>query len=328
MKNILIVDDDEINLVLARRALAKEYNIITATSGFEAIEILENNEIDLILLDISMPEMDGRETMQHIRNRNEWKKIPIVFLTADFSPETEVQCLTDGAEDFISKPFIPKVMQSRVSRIVELTDLRNDLEERLAEKARQVELVTLNSIMAIAHTIEAKDLYTSGHSTRVAKCSVAIARRLGVDEEDIKNLNYIALLHDIGKIGVPDAILNKESRLDDEEFEKIKKHPSIGYDILKGITMIPNLPEGALYHHERYDGTGYPMGLKGEEIPYMARIIAIADAYDAMTSDRAYRKALSKENVINELKKGKGSQFDLHILDEFLKMLNAGFVLE
>lgn len=328
MKHILIVDDNQMNLTLAKHALSADYDVTLVKSGFEALDFLAENSTDLILLDISMPEMDGKETMKRIREKKELKSIPIIFLTADSAPETEVQCLNDGADDFIAKPFVPQVMRSRVSRILELTDLRNDLEARLAEKTKQVELVTLNAIMAIANTIEAKDQYTSGHSIRVARCSVAIASHMGMSEDELRNLDFMALLHDIGKIGIPDAILNKPARLDDDEFAVIKKHPSIGFEILRNINTIPDLQSGALYHHERFDGAGYVSGLKGEEIPFNARIIAIADAYDAMTSDRAYRKALSSEEVIAELEKGRGKQFDPKILDAFLEMLRNGYTLK
>jgi len=328
MKHILIVDDNKTNLTLAKNELSKEYQVTPVLSGFAALQFLEKRSTDLILLDINMPEMDGRETMRRIKANEKWSKIPIIFLTADSTPETESQCLSDGADDFIAKPFVPQVMQSRVSRILELSDLRNDLEAKLVEKTKEVEMVTLNAVMAIANTIEAKDLYTSGHSNRVAKCSVEIAKRMGMSEDDIKELNFKALLHDIGKIGVPDAILNKPMALEEDEFAIIKKHPVIGGDILKNIAIVSNLHYGALYHHERYDGKGYPKGLMGDEIPYEARIIAIADTYDAMTSDRAYRKALPRELVIAELERCKGKQFDPKITDVFIEMLRTGFSLE
>lgn len=328
MKHILIVDDNKTNLTLAKNELSKEYQVTPVLSGFAALQFLEKRSTDLILLDINMPEMDGRETMRRIKANEKWSKIPIIFLTADSTPETESQCLSDGADDFIAKPFVPQVMQSRVSRILELSDLRNDLEAKLVEKTKEVEMVTLNAVMAIANTIEAKDLYTSGHSNRVAKCSVEIAKRMGMSEDDIKELNFKALLHDIGKIGVPDAILNKPMALADDEFAIIKKHPVIGGDILKNIAIVSNLHYGALYHHERYDGKGYPKGLMGDEIPYEARIIAIADTYDAMTSDRAYRKALPRELVIAELERCKGKQFEPKITDVFIEMLRTGFSLE
>lgn len=328
MKHILVVDDNKTNLTLVKNELSKKYQVTPVISGFQALKFLEKKPTDLILLDLSMPEMDGRETMRRIRENEDWAKIPIIFLTADNTPETESQCLADGADDFISKPFVPQVMQRRVERILELSELRNDLETRLEEKTIEVELVTLNAIKAIANAIEAKDSYTRGHSNRVANCSVAIASRLDVGAEELKNIKHMALLHDIGKIGVPDELLNKPMPLADEEFEIIKKHPVIGYEILKNFNMIPNMNYGALYHHERYDGKGYPIGLEGDEIPFPARIIAIADSYDAMSSDRAYRKALPKDVVIEELIKGRGTQFDPEITDVFVEMLKEGFSLE
>lgn len=328
MKHILVVDDNKTNLAVVKNELSKKYQVTPVISGIQALKFLEKVQPDLILLDLIMPEMDGRETMRRIKENARWSRIPIIFLTADNTPETEAQCLADGADDYISKPFVPLVMERRVERILELYELRHDLEIRLEQKKRQVERVTLNAIMAISNTIEAKDTYTSGHSTRVARCSVAIAERLGMDDDGLRNIKYMALLHDIGKIGVPDMILNKTARLDDEEFAIIKKHPTRGFDILKCFSTIHNLHYGALYHHERYDGKGYPVGLQGEAIPYESRIIAIADAYDAMTSDRAYRRALSKEVVIEELEKGRGTQFDPDMAELFIEMIKEGFSLE
>lgn len=324
MKHILIVDDNKTNLIMAKQELSSDYRITAVTSGQQAVEFLEKRRTDLILLDILMPELDGRETMRLIRERKEWEKIPIIFLTADSSPMTEAQCLSDGADDFIAKPFVPQVMRSRISRILELHELRNDLEASLEEKTREMELVTINSIMAIAKTIEAKDIYTSGHSERVAKCSVEIAKRLGWNEDKIRDLSYIALLHDIGKLAIPDSVLNKPAPLNEEEFEIFKKHPVVGSEILKDIRAIENMAYGALYHHERYDGGGYPKGIAGKEIPVEARIIAVADTYDAMTTDRPYRKRLSDEVVISEFQTGKGTQFDPEIADIFIEMLHEG----
>lgn len=323
--DVLIVDDDDFNLTIASDILRGEFLIHTAQTGEEALECLETEHPRLILLDLHMPGMDGRETMKKIRARERCKKIPIIFLTADSKPETEKECLVLGASDFITKPFVPMVVQSRIRRIMELADLQNDLEARLDEKTKLVEKVSLNAIMVIANTIDAKDTYTSGHSVRVAKCASAIARKLGWEESEIQNLYYIALLHDIGKIGVPDAILNKPGRLNNEEFDVIKKHPVIGNDILKDIRMIKDVADGALYHHERYDGRGYPFGIAGEEIPLCARIIGIADSYDAMTSNRIYRRKLNAPKVTEEFEKGRGSQFDPQLTDLFLEMIQDHF---
>ncbi len=327
MKHILIVDDNKTNLVMAKQELSAEYSVTPVVSGAQALQFLEKKHTDLILLDINMPEMDGRETMRRIRANEAWSKIPIIFLTADSAPETEAQCLSDGADDFVAKPFVPNVMKSRISRVLELHELRNDLEAKLEEKTKQVELVTLNSIMAIAKAIEAKDTYTSGHSDRVASISVEIAKRLGWEEERVRDLNYMSLMHDIGKIGVPDAILNKPMPLRDDEWEILKRHSTVGGEILKNIRTIHNLYQGALYHHERYDGKGYPCGLAGENIPIEARIIAIADAYDAMTTNRAYRDKLAPEKVLAELEGARGTQLDSELVDVFLKMLREGIQL-
>lgn len=324
-RHILVVDDDKLILKVAEDILEGSYQVSGVRSGEEALAFLETFSPDLILLDLHMPGMDGRETMNRIMNNRQWKNIPIIFLTADTKPETETECLYLGASDFITKPFVPQVVLSRISRIIELNDLRTDLETRLEKKTKLVEKVTLNSIMAIANTIDAKDTYTSGHSIRVAKCSEEIARTLGWEEAEIQNIHYIALLHDIGKIGIPDSILNKPARLGNEEFAIIKKHPVIGGEILKDIHMIEHVAEGALYHHERYDGKGYPHGLKGEEIPLCARIVGIADAYDAMTSNRVYRSKLSDEQVISEFERCRGTQFDPELTDLFLEMLKEGF---
>nr|MBP3598377.1 diguanylate cyclase [Eubacterium sp.] len=328
MKHILVVDDSKTNLAIAKQELSEDYQVTPVISGFQALQFLEKRTTDLILLDINMPEMDGKETLRRVKQNPLWAKIPIIFLTADSTPETESDCLALGADDFIAKPFVPKVMKRRISRIIELNELRYDLETRLEEKTREVELVTIQSIMAIARTIDEKDKYTSGHSSRVAKCSVALAKRLGWSEEECQNLHYVALLHDIGKIGVPDNILNKPSRLTDSEFAIIKKHPVMGNAILKDIKTIAHVNEGALYHHERYDGSGYPCGLKGEEIPITARIVGIADAYDAMTSSRIYRPKLTEEKVIQEFETGSGTQFDPEFCRIFVEMLREGFSLE
>ncbi len=196
--------------------------------------------------------------------------------------------------------------------------------QELAEKQRQLQRVTLQTITTIANIIDAKDEYTKGHSQRVADYSAAIARELGYDEEYVNNVRYIGLLHDIGKIGIPDSILNKPGKLTDEEFELMKRHVEIGGNILKDNRMIKDLSDGARYHHERYDGRGYMQHLKGEEIPEIARIIGLADAYDAMTSNRVYRKRLTDEQVTEELERCAGAQFDPRIAGVFIRLIRQG----
>ena len=191
----------------------------------------------------------------------------------------------------------------------------------LSDKNEQINRMTFETIEAISSTIDAKDEYTKGHSNRVAEYSVIIAREVGVTEDKLSDIRYIALLHDIGKIGVPDSILKKKGRLNDDEYEEMKRHTVAGETILSGVETIPDLMIGAKYHHERFDGKGYPSGLSGEDIPFIARIIAVADAFDAMTTDRVYRKRLPPDVVMTELKRGTGTQFDPHVVQVFIAYL-------
>ena len=195
----------------------------------------------------------------------------------------------------------------------------NQYEKQLQTK----EKIITEAFEVFSNFVDAKDPYTHGHSDRVADYSEKIAQKLGMSDKECENIYWIAKLHDIGKCYVPDNILNKPSKLTDEEFKQIKEHTIKGSEMVKDFSSIPGITEGALYHHERYDGKGYPIGKKGEEIPYIARIICVADSYDAMNSDRVYRKKLSKDKIIDELNKGKGSQFDPNIVDAFVELLKA-----
>jgi putative two-component system response regulator len=220
-------------------------------------------------------------------------------------------------------------MVQRVQRILELDRLQKNLQQevdkqtRKAEERRQkIERMSVQVMKTLAGTIDAKDKYTNGHSLRVAEYSREIMRRMGGTEQQQEDVYYIGLLHDIGKIGIPDAIISKTSGLTDEEYALIQSHPVIGGKILKNISEIPDIDVGARWHHEKYDGTGYPDKLKGEEIPMMARLIGVADAYDAMASKRSYRDVLPQEVVRAEIEKGKGTQFDPYFADIMLQMID------
>ena len=323
-KIILIVDDDRLTLSTAQNLLGDTYKVVAVNSGKQAYKYLERHTPDLILLDINMPEIGGFEVMGTLQADSRWRKIPVIFLTADRSSETEVECFRMGACDFISKPFEPHIMQSRIKSTLELDGYRKDLQRRLDEKTREMERITIQAIMTVANTVDAKDDYTKGHSMRVAAYAEMVAQRLGWSEEEVQNLYYVAMLHDVGKIGVPDAVLNKPFKLTDVEFRLIQNHTIMGAEILKDFKMFPNVNVGARYHHERYDGKGYPEGLKAESIPIVARIIALVDSYDAMTSNRVYRRRLSDDVVMQELEKGKGSQWDPDLVDIFLEMIREG----
>ena len=323
-KIILIVDDDRLTLATAQKLLDGEYKVVAVNSAKQAYKYLERHTPDLILLDINMPEIGGFDVMETLQKDVRLKKIPVIFLTADRSAETEIECFRVGANDYISKPFEPNIMLSRTRSTIELDGYRKDLQRRLDEKTKEMERITIQAIMTVANTVDAKDDYTKGHSMRVAAYSELLAQRLGWSEEEIQNIYYVAMLHDVGKIGVPDAVLNKPFKLTDVEFRLIKGHTLMGAEILNDFKMFPNVSVGAKYHHERYDGKGYPEGLKGESIPLVARVIGLVDSYDAMTSNRVYRKRLNDDIVMQELEKGKGSQWDPDLVDIFVELIREG----
>lgn len=325
-KNVLVVDDNEVNLFLAKKILSKDYAVETVNSGTDAIEYLANNQPDLVLLDISMPDISGIEVMKEMREMEQHKNTPVIFLTAVHDTETEASCLERGAADFITKPFETRIMLNRVKKTIEYEDLRRNLSKQVQEKSKENELLAVHSITAIANTIDAKDRYTKGHSVRVAEYAAAIAREYGYSEEEVTNLHNIALLHDIGKIGVPDSILNKNEKLTEKEYEIIKSHCSFGAEILKDIRSIKDVEAGAKYHHERIDGRGYPEGIKGDEIPEVAKIISVADAFDAMTSNRCYRDDLPYDRVRTELLCCKGTQFDPVFVDILISLWDRGII--
>ena len=323
---VLIVDDDAVIRSRTAAILKREdMKVKELSSGEELLDYIEGLTPlpDLILLDIMMPGMNGLETLRALREKGgEAGKIPVIFLTGNDDYESEQEGLKLGAEDFIRKPYFPEILTLRVKRILECTRLRKDLSKEVDKKTKEINRFSLHLVQTLAEAIDAKDTYTNGHSGRVATYSREIAKRLGYDEQGLDEVYIMGLLHDVGKIGVPDSIINKPSRLTDEEFAEIKKHPDVGDKILKKIKEIPKLAYGARWHHERIDGRGYPDGLTGHMIPEEARIIAVADAYDAMTSNRSYRDILPQEVVRGELEKGKGTQFDERIAEVMIGMIN------
>ncbi len=329
MGNILVVDDDVMNLRIAEKMLEERFNVGLAASGKEAIAYIEKQCPELILLDLHMPEMDGFEVMKILSQNPATKEVPVVFLTADNDRDVEIRGFKAGAQDFITKPFVADIMIQRVSRILELSRLQKNLQtevekqtKKAEERREQVERLSDQIINALAETIDAKDTYTNGHSRRVARYSVEIAKRAGKNEKEQERIFYMGILHDIGKIGIPDSIITKNSSLSDKEYSVTRLHPTIGAEILENISEIPDLGVGARWHHERYDGTGYPDGLAGEKIPEEARMIAVADAYDAMASKRSYRDVLPQDVVYEEIKKGRGTQFDPVFADIMLNLID------
>ncbi len=328
---ILVVDDDTANLKMASRILSTEkMRVSCLKSGEDAIKFLQVNRPDLILLDIHMPGMDGFETIAAVRESKGTSDIPFIFLTADDDSNAETRGLEAGAMDFIRKPFVPEVLLLRVRHTIELVRLQTDLScevkkktQEVTEQNRKLERISMQIVKTLSGTIDAKDTYTNGHSARVAEYSREIARRAGFSEAAQNDIYMMGLLHDVGKIGIPDAIINKPARLTDEEYSVIRKHPVLGAEILGNITEFPQLSTGAKWHHERYDGKGYPDGISGENIPVEARIIAVADSYDAMSSRRSYRDILPQAQLREEIKKGAGTQFDPVFAEIMLAMIDG-----
>lgn len=320
---VLVVDDSSMILSLMRRILDKTYIVHAVASGEECLEFVQSHIPDLILLDFHMTGIDGLETLHRLKSNPETNLIPVIFLTGDEHNETEIQSLHDGAIDFISKnPLVPGVLLQRVKNTLALTLLQKKLQEEVNRQTLQIKVLTREITEALAKTVDAKDHYTRGHSQRVANYSAEIARRMGKSPKEQEEIYYMGLLHDIGKIGVAGSIIRKNARLTEDEFEEVKEHPMAGYEILKTITVLPNLPLGAKYHHEHFDGSGYPDGLKGYQIPEVARIIAVADVYDAMTSKRAYSEIRPQAVVRAEIERCRGTYFDPDIANVMLRMID------
>ena len=325
VKKVVVVDDDVINLQVAGKILSAGGIHVTALKSGDALFDYLEKETDLpnlILLDIKMPGMSGFDCIKKLHSlETAASKIPVIFLTADESEGAEREGLSLGAMDFIRKPFVPEILRLRVNNLIELVTLQNQLYFEVEQKTRENKDLFMQIVSSLAAAVDTKDAYTKGHSSRVAEYSRMIAKRCGYPDAKQDEIYVLALLHDVGKIGIPDGILNKPSNLTEEEYTAIKAHSAIGASILKNIKNDPKFEQCAMYHHERYDGTGYPSGLKETEIPVEARIIAVADAYDAMSSDRSYRAHLSQEEIRSELENGKGTQFDPEFAEIMLSIL-------
>ena len=340
---ILVVDDDTANLALAQKILGKEYRIAAANSGAVAFKYLENKCPDLILLDINMPDMDGFQVMDKLREMERFSHVPVIFLTADNDPETETKCFATGAVDFVVKPFIPDVLMSRVKKTLELENYRTGLEKMIEEqtriitaRTRRISQIQEQIIMGMATLIETRDNSTGKHVKNTKTYVRMIANELkerGLFAEEltddyIVNVCKAAPLHDVGKIKISDAILRKPARLNEEEYNAMKLHTVYGKEIINEIIggvedpdYVKIAEDIAMYHHERWDGTGYPIGLKGEDIPLCARIMALADVFDALYEERCYKEPIRPVyKIMQTLKEGKGTQFDPVITEVFISM--------
>lgn len=309
---ILVVDDNPRLLSGARLTLEMNgYDVVTASNGNQAIQFLEERQPNLIISDILMPECNGFDFLEKVHARPEWLKIPFLFLTALQDEESLGKARVLGADEYLTKPFSSKnLLQSVRSRLNRAEDL---------QKTYTMETY-LDTVEIMAKAVESRDAYTGGHVNRVTAYAQALARELGWSNEEIAQVRLAGILHDIGKVIVPDAVLNKPGRLTPAEWAVMKQHPVEGDNILTPLHSLSIVREGVLYHHERYDGKGYPDGLAGKEIPAIGRLMAVVDTFDAMTSSRSYRAGLDPQIAIEELQNCSNMQFDPEIVLAFVNL--------
>jgi len=314
---ILVVDDDPVILNLLVRILLRDrYSIITATNGVEALDLVASDPPDLILLDVTMPRLDGFEVCRRLKDNEATALIPVTMLTGLDDREHRQRGIEVGADDFLTKPPEQSLLRARISSQLRIKRLTDQLER------------TESVIFMLALAVEAKDTYTEGHLRRLSSYSEQLAIAAGLPPEQVKAIRFGGLLHDIGKISIDDAILRKRGPLTEEEYAQIRQHPEYGARIIGPMRFAPDVGPIILHHHERWDGSGYPHGLGGEAIPVGARIVAIVDAYDAMMTDRPYRRSLGLEETLRRLRGGRGGEWDPQLLDLFLSLVEGGHLVE
>ncbi len=335
---ILVVDDDGTNLRLLEAMLRLlGYQVILASDGEEALEKVKATPPNVILVDTMMPKMDGFEVTRRLKDDEATETIPIVMMTALNEVEDRVKALEAGADDFLTKPVDATELRPRVNSLLKVKayndHMRNYPKEMETEVARRTEslrqsfekmkIASLDTVYRLSRAAEYKDEDTGAHVQRMSHYSSAIARGMGLGDEFVEQILWAAPMHDIGKIGIPDRVLQKPGKLDEEEWVIMRQHTTIGAEILKDASadFIKLAADIALTHHEKWNGSGYPQGLKSSDIPLAGRIVAVADVFDALTSERPYRSPMPLEKALAIIKEGRGSHFDP-------EMVNAFFAIE
>lgn len=310
---ILVVDDEPANLKVIREVLANDYRLSFAKSGKLALQLIENEPPKLILLDIMMPDMSGFEVCKVLKANPKTAHIPVIFVTALSHEQDESEGFALGAVDYITKPISPAIVRARVKNHLSLV------------QAEQLQLAHIDLIQRLGRAAEYKDTDTGEHIARMSRYSKVLALAYGMSEYEAEQLKQAAPMHDVGKIGIPDSVLLKPGRLNETEYEHMKQHALIGAKILENSTspLLQLAHKLALEHHEKWDGTGYPYGLKGEEISIEGRIVTIADVFDALTSKRPYKKAWSVEEALDLLKDEAGKHFDPQLVDLFIGQIDS-----
>jgi putative two-component system response regulator len=325
MVRCLVVDDEPIVRRSIRRIMQLQgFVCLEAGNGREGLDLLElTDDIPLVISDLRMPVLDGMGFLREVRAR--YPDMSVIMLSGMAETSVAVECLHLGAADFLVKPVSAAELQARVARVLEKRhlvlqnrDYQMHLEQRVEEQAQRIQELFLEGVQMLARALEAKDAYTSGHSMRVSRYAVATALQLGLDPGTIEQIRLGGELHDIGKIGTREAVLHKPGRLTAEEFSQITEHPALGEQMLSPLAReSPTVLRCVRSHHERLDGRGFPDGLVGADIPLEARIIAVADSFDAMTTSRPYRESLTPEEALVELRRVSGSQLDPDAVEAF-----------
>jgi putative two-component system response regulator len=323
-QSILVVDDEPMNIDVISGVLRNEYKVRAALNGKRALEIANSAPMpDMIMLDIMMPDMDGYEVCRQIKANPVTKNIPIIFVTAKNQDEDEKKGLELGAVDYITKPINPALMLARVHTHLALYDQNRELERKVRERTDELHHTRLEIILRLGRAAEYKDNETGMHVMRMSHYSQILGLAAGLSEEDAELLLAASPMHDIGKIGIRDNILLKPGRLDNNEWDAMRQHPEIGGEIIgtHKSKLLDMAREIALTHHEKYNGKGYPKGLKGENIPFVSRIVAIADVFDALTTERPYKNAWTVEEALKLINEEAGESFDPALVKLFISIM-------
>jgi putative two-component system response regulator len=321
---LLIVDDDAIARTTLEGLLSSEpYELYFAPNGFDGISMAVSLHPDMILLDVMMPKMDGFEVCRRVRAMPDVAEVPIIMITALDDYDSRIKGLRAGADDFISKPYNTVELFTRLQTILRLNRYRRIADQQNELKNLNQELLTAydKTIEGWSQALDLRDKETEGHTQRVTNLTLEFARTVGFSEEGLMHVRRGALLHDVGKLGIPDSILHKPDKLTKEEWEVMHKHPTYAYQWLSPIKFLEPALDIPYLHHEKWDGSGYPCGLKGEAIPISARLFAIVDVWDALCSDRPYRKALSKSEALEYIQNQSGIHFDPKLISVFSKLI-------
>jgi putative two-component system response regulator len=318
---VLICDDVLENRKLLASTLQRyaKFDLTMISDGATLLSKVEEIKPDIILLDIMMPEIDGYEVAKQLKSNPATDSIPIIFITALDQIESKMKAFDMGGVDYISKPFSPKEIIIRINNHLKLAQMMARLEEEVRERTQELESLNYALILALENANYYSDIETGAHIHRVNYYSRLLAQSLSLPEKEIQLIARYAPIHDIGKVGIPTEILKKKGKLTPEEFDKIKEHSYIGYKIID-LPGIPSVAKNIVYyHHERWDGSGYPSELKGESIPIEARIMALADVYDALRTERPYKSALAEDETVRIIEESSGTHFDPKVVDAFLK---------